>query len=441
MTSAGPAADEGTGATSASTLASGRRSAGPEHGLRTRCRVCGSEQVDRFLQLGDMPLANSFLAGPEEFSSERRYPLDVYFCTRCSLVQLLDVIDPEVLFRDYIYVTGTSDTMAAHNARYARTVVDFLDLGPEDTVVEVASNDGSLLRQFQDRGVRVLGVEPAVNIAAIAESNGIPTVNAFFNAATAEGLKRERGQARAIIGNNVLAHVDTPVDFLGGCRELLAPDGLVIVEVPYVGEMLERLEYDTIYHEHLCYFSITALLRLFEEVGLSVVRLDRVPVHGGSIRVYAGHRQGTDHAGAVREQARREEEDGIVDADRYLRFARDVERHRSALRALLEQQLSAGRTLAGYGAPAKGNTLLNYCGIDRQTIPFIADRSPLKVGKYTPGTHIPVLPPTALLERQPDATLILAWNFAVEIVEQQREYAAAGGRFIIPIPEPRILET
>jgi SAM-dependent methyltransferase len=437
-----PAADEGTaGATSGPAGLTTPVSRGPEHRLRTRCRACGGQHFDRFLELGDMPLANSFLAGPEAFSSERRYPLDVYFCRDCSLVQLLDVIDPEVLFRDYIYVTGTSDTMAAHNARYARTVVEFLGLGAGDRVVEVASNDGSLLRQFQELGVGVLGVEPAVNIAAMAESNGVPTVNTFFDAATAAELKRKHGDARVIIGNNVLAHVDHTRDFLDGCRDLLAPDGLVIVEVPYVGEMLERLEYDTIYHEHLCYFSITALLRLFEEVGLSVVRLDRVPVHGGSLRVYAGHRERGDHAEAVREQVRREEENGIVDPDRYRRLARDGVGHRAALRELLDELRTSGGTLAGYGAPAKGNTLLNYCGIDRDIIPFIADRSPLKVGKYTPGTHIPVLPPSALLERQPDFTLILAWNFAREIMDQQREYAEAGGRFIIPIPKPGLLET
>ncbi len=410
------------------------------HHKRTSCRVCGGDRLKPFLELGPQPLANSFLESPAEFADEPYYPLDVYFCETCSLVQLLDVIDPEVLFRDYIYMTGTSDTIATHNAEYAAAVVDLLGLGPEDLVVEVASNDGSLLQRFQACGTRVLGVEPATNIAARAEAAGVPTVNKFFNRETARELRDEVGVAKAVIGNNVLAHVDEMQGFLLGCKDLVHPAGLVIVEVPYLAEMIERLEYDTIYHEHLCYFSITTLLRLFQEVGLSIVKVDRVPVHGGSVRVYAGPTERfAEHEPKVAEAARREARDGLTAFSRYQLFAERVAGHRRALRDMLQSLVGAGKTLAGYGAPAKGNTLLNYCEIDTHILPYTTDKNPLKVGRYTPGMHIPVLPVSTLLERRPEYTLILAWNFAEEIVRQQQEYQSQGGQFIVPIPEPKVL--
>jgi SAM-dependent methyltransferase len=336
-------------------------------------------------------------------------------------------------------VTGTSDLIAAHNASYARTVIDLLELGPHELVVEVASNDGSLLQQFQRGGVRTLGIEPAGNIAAIARDRGIETLNRFFNSATAAHVRAEYGTARAVIGNNVLAHVDEPRDFLAGCRDLLAEDGLIVIEVPGLREMIERLEYDTVYHEHLCYFSVTTLLRLCESVGLSVVRIDRVRVHGGSIRMYAAHASRGGHAPKVLELAAQEEALGLTSRARYERFGDAVAANRRALRELLEQLKRDGRTVAGYGAPAKGNTLLNYCAIDTQLLPYTVDKSPLKVGRYTPGMHIPVLPADTLVERMPDYVLILAWNFADEIMTQQQEYRARGGRFIVPIPEPVVV--
>ncbi|MBK8005261.1 MAG: methyltransferase domain-containing protein [Gemmatimonadetes bacterium] len=258
------------------------------HHLRTTCRACGGTKLTAFLALGPQPLANAFLRTPAEFDAEARYPLDVYLCEDCSLVQLLDVIDPEVLFRDYIYVTGTSSTIAAHNQAYARTVIDHLGLGAGDLVVEAASNDGSLLKCFKAGGVRTLGVEPARNIAQMAREAGIDTVAEFFSTATARELRARYGPARAVIGNNVLAHVDDTRDFLQGGAEWIADDGLMITEVPYIREFMERLEYDTVYHEHLCYFSVTALMRLCEAVGLRIVRTDHHPVHGGTLRMYAG---------------------------------------------------------------------------------------------------------------------------------------------------------
>lgn len=425
---------------SVTTTAPARSGTAPVHRVRHDCRGCGGTRLERFLGLGAQPLANAFLRDSADFAGEPFFPLNVWFCPDCTLVQLVDVIDPEVLFRDYIYVTGTSTTIATHNDAYADTVTDLLGLGADDLVVEVASNDGSLLSRFADRGIRTLGVEPAVNIAELARASGIETVNEFFNLGTALALRERYGRAGAVIGNNVLAHVDGTRDFLAGFRALLADDGLAIVEVPYVGDLIDRLEYDTVYHEHLCYFSITALARLCDEVGLRITRVDHVPVHGGSIRMYATPAStSAGHAPEVNDLMARERDRGLTSAATYRAFARAVERTRSELLTLLRGLREDGRTVAAYGAPAKGNTLLNYCGIGPDLVEYTVDRNPLKVGRFTPGMHLPVLPVETLLERRPDYVLILAWNFADEIMEQQRAYHDAGGRFILPIPQPGIV--
>jgi len=410
------------------------------HRKRNSCRACDGDQLQLFLSLGPTPLANSFLHSPEEAVDELTFPLDVYFCKTCSLVQLLDVIDPAVLFSDYIYVTGTSDTIAAHNSDCARTVVDLLKLGAEDLVVEVASNDGSLLKCFKRYGVRTLGIEPATNIAKMASSEGIETINEFFNSTIAQRVRKTYGPAKVAIGNNVLAHVDETQDFLHGFKKLLSEDGLVVMEVPYLRDLIDQLEYDTIYHEHLCYFSVNTLMRLCEAVGLSIVRLDHVTVHGGSLRMYAGSQSlHENHARDIYILAREEHEAGLTSFTLYERFAEQVANNRRKILDLLQSLKNSGNTLAGYGAPAKGNTLLNYCKVDADLVPYTVDKNPMKVGRYTPGTHIPVLPVSTLVERQPDYVLILAWNFAKEIMMQQREYRDRGGRFILPIPEPQIV--
>jgi hypothetical protein len=407
---------------------------------RDTCRGCGGRDVHRFLSLGATPLANRFLKSPEEFLGEMSYPLEVYFCKDCSLVQLMDVVDSEALFRDYIYVTGTSDTMAEHNRRYAEAVTGFFGLGPADLAVEIASNDGSLLRCFQSLGVRTLGVEPAANIAAGANAGGVDTINDFFDSRLAARIRGKHGPARAVVANNVLAHVDEPRDFLAGAAALLDGGGGIVVEAPYLGELVRRLEYDTIYHEHLSYFSVTALARLFAAAGLSIVRIDRVEVHGGSLRVWARRPGQTPaHAPEVEAMCRQEQAEGWTSLDCFQTLACRVQQHRERLRGLLEDLKSKGESVVGYGAPAKGNTLLNYCGIDARLLPYTVDKNPMKVGKFTPGTHIPVHPVSRLLEDQPSYVLILAWNFADEIMRQQQEYRSRGGRFIVPIPEPAIV--
>jgi len=419
------------------------RPVAPGHQLRTRCRACDGPALDRVLELGPTPLANAFLTTPEAFATERVFPLDLYLCRDCGLVQLCDVIDPEILFREYLYVSGTSRTMAEHFEAYAGEVSDLLDLGPDSLVVELASNDGTLLQHFQRRGARVLGVEPARNIAAQARQAGIETLEVFFGRETAPAIRREHGPARAVLANNVLAHVDDTAGFLAGAAALLAPDGLVVFEVPYVREFLERLEYDTVYHEHLCYFAVRPLLRLCEAVGLSVVKAKRVPVHGGSIRLYAGLRQRyPEHGSDALELAAAETADDLFSRERWSRFAAEVRATRESLRTMLFELQATGRRVAGYGAPAKGNTLLNYCRIGPELVPYTIDRNPLKVGRYTPGTHLPVREYDGALQRdRPDVVLILAWNFADEIMAQpqERRFHEAGGRFLLPLPTPRMV--
>ena len=412
----------------------------PLHRRRGSCRVCDGSRLHLVLSLGRTPLANAFLSGPAEFASEMTFPLDMYFCDTCSLLQLLDVVAPDVLFRHYLYASGTSDTIAAHNQALASVVVERLGLGADDMVVEVASNDGSLLKHFRSRQLRVLGIEPASNIAQLAHAAGVETINEFFTEDVARHVRETHGDAAVVVANNVLAHVDDPRGFLRSARALLRPGGAVIVEVPYVGELLDRLEYDTVYHEHLSYFSIHALLALAEAVGLRVERIDRVAIHGGSLRVWFRADSDCPHHGAsVLSMDRDERSAGLHEMPRYERFRDQVEGNREALRRLLQDLADSGKTVAGYGAPAKGNTLLSYCGIDCRQLPYTVDKSPLKVGLFTPGTHIPVLPVSALAERRPDYVLILAWNFADEIMRQQAQHQVYGGRFILPIPQPTVV--
>lgn len=389
------------------------------------------------LDLGTQPLANAFLTDPSEFASERFFPLELMFCRDCGLVQILDVIDPAVLFEHYLYVTGTSETIRAHNERYADAVIGRLALGPGDLVAEIASNDGSLLSCFRARGVRVVGIEPARNIAELARASGIDTVCRFFDRQAGAEIAATHGTARAIIGNNVFAHVDDPVGFLAGCADFLAADGLVFIEVPYALDMLQRGEYDTIYHEHLSYFSVSSLARVAEGAGLSVASVERVPVHGGSIRI--AFRKGGTHATQPAAMMADEVHSGLTSLDHWIAFGEGAARNRTALRDLVGQLHRDGRTVAGYGAPAKGNTLLNYCGIGVDLLPWTVDRNPLKVGLLTPGMHVPVLPVETIMERRPDYLLVLPWNFSEEILRQQHAFSARGGRFVIPIPLPRVI--
>ncbi len=406
---------------------------------RNECRACSGGRMVKFLPLGSVPLANSYLTPQQLNDPEPRFPLEVYYCEDCSLVQLLDVVDPEILFGNYLYRTGTNQTIVRHNAALAESVVKKLGLGSQSLVVEIASNDGSLLSAFRERGTRTLGVEPARNIAQIAREAGIETISEFFNMGVAQKILKSHGPASAVLANNVLAHVDQTVPFLAACRTLLGPGGRVVIEAPYLGELLKQLEYDTVYHEHLCYLSVTALKRMFEAAGLALDDVGLVDIHGGSLRIWGRAMDAAGHGESARKMAAEEAAAGVTRLATYQGFAGRVAHNREQLRALLARLRAEGKRIAAYGAAAKGNTLLCYCGIGRETLEFVADRSPLKLGLHMPGSHVPIVPVEKIFETQPDYVLILAWNFAKEILVTLEPYRAKGGKCILPIPEPTIV--
>jgi hypothetical protein len=404
-----------------------------------RCRSCDAE-LRPFLDLGTTPLANSFLRKEHLDQSEPRFPLEVGFCGSCTLVQLMHTVPPEQIFRDYVYVTATSSTITEHFHALAREAVERFGLGREDLVVEFGSNDGTLLKGFEPYGIRTLGVEPATNIAEIAESRGVRTVNDFFGPPVARKLRAEEGPASYIVGCNVVAHIPDINGTMEAVATLLADEGVFQLEAPYLTDLLDKAEFDTVYHEHFFYFSLGALGFAAEQHGLRIFDVQHKPVHGGSIRPSLCH-AGASHepSPAVAETLERERARGIDRFEIYSDFARQVADIRERLVALLRDYRAGGCRVAGYGAAAKGNTLLNYCGIGPELLDYVADKNPLKVGLYTPGMHLPVVPADRLGEDRPEYTLILAWNMADEIVSEQAGYRERGGRFLVPIPVPAVV--
>lgn len=410
--------------------------------VETACRSCGACGLKLILSLGHTPLANALLTSEQLGEPEETYPLDLAFCPACALVQITETVPPEKLFRDYFYLSSFSDTMLAHARELVGRLVPARSLGAQSLVMEVASNDGYLLQYYKGAGVPVLGVEPATNIARIAEEErGVPTLCEFFGEDLARRLAAEGTRADVIHANNVLAHVADLNGFVRGLQMLLKDDGVAVIEAPYVREMIDGNEFDTIYHEHLCYFSLTALDTLFRRHRLVIRDVERMPIHGGSLRVFASKDDGRalDADSSAARMLEEEKAWGVGREEFYRGFGAKVEALREELRALLGGLKAEGKRVAVYGASAKGSTLLNYFGIGRETIEFVADRSTVKQGHYTPGTRLAISPPERLVAEMPDYVLLLTWNFAEEILAQQAEYRRRGGRFIIPIPEVRVV--
>lgn len=402
----------------------------------TTCRVCREAELDVVLDLGEMPLANAFLTADDLDKPEPRYPLRLAFCRACSLAQITDVIAPEVLFREYAYFSSTSDAMVAHAKRLVDRLIDERALTSSSLAMEIASNDGYLLRHYVSRGVPVLGIDPAGNVAAVANANGIRTIPEFFGRKLASRLVSEGQWADVIHANNVMAHVPDLDDVLGGIAMVLKRDGAFVIETPYVRELVDRLEFDTIYHEHVFYYSLSALRNVLRRHGLAIVDVERIPIHGGSLRVTAMHEGAAGLSDAVASMLAEEERIGLGRIAYFADFGSRVEALKTDLLRTITD-LAATSRVAAYGAAAKGTVLLNFVGLGPDLLEFVADRSPHKQGLFMPGVRLPIRSDLDLERSRPDVCLLLAWNFADEILAQQSAYREAGGRFLLPIPAPR----
>ena len=404
-----------------------------------QCRACGCSSGQKILDLGVQPLANNLLSPDDLGRSEPVFPLCLAICTSCWLLQLTDIVPPVELFSQYVYFSSFSDTLLSHAADAVANYRREFALGHESFVVEIASNDGYLLKNFVAAGVPCLGIEPAANIAKVATERGIPTISEFFGFKLAAELAGQGRSADLILGNNVFAHVPDINGFVAGLARLLKPQGRIVLEFPYACDLIEHIEYDTIYHEHVFYFTLTALRSLFARHELEVFDVELLHIHGGSLRLYTAHRGACVVRPAVAALLDEEQKKGVASVGYYDGFGERVRRIREDLVRLLSELKAAGHSIGAYGASAKGSTLLNYCGLGRDTIDFVADRSTYKHGRLTPGTHLPILASEELAKRQPDYTLMLTWNFADEILQQQHDYRAQGGKFIIPIPAVKIV--
>jgi len=394
--------------------------------------------LETVLSLGSTPLANSLLTAADLDRPEPTYPLTLLHCPDCHLVQLLETVPPEKLFREYSYYSSFSDTMLEHARDLTTQLLTTRGLGPNSLVVELASNDGYLLKNFAAQGIPVLGIDPAGNIAEAAERVGVPTLTEFFDERVADDLRSQGKLADAILALNVLGHVANLHGFVSGIATLLADDGVAVVETPSLCELVARNEFDTIYHEHLHYFSLHSMRQLFARHGLTVVDAEKISIHGGSLRIYLQH-QGAVAAPSVQDLLDQEQQAGVTTPGFYSDFSDRVDRLRIALRQVLLDIKSDRESVAAYGAAAKGVTLLSFCNIGAEFLDFVVDRSPHKQGCFMPGSHLPIHPPSALTELKPDYVLLLTWNFADEILRQQADYVNGGGRFILPVPEPRVV--
>ena len=404
-----------------------------------QCRICKGSDLYKFLSFGHIPLSNAFLKKEQLLVDEPFYPLDICFCHKCGMVQLKQVVEPSIMFEDYAYFTGASAPMHVHFKEMASTVIKKFDLSNGSLVADIGSNDGTLLKEFKDKHMRVLGIEPANNIARLANDNGIDTINEYFGANQARLISSLRGKPRVITATNVFAHINDLDDFLNGIYFWLDENGVFVIEVPYLAELIKNIEFDTIYHEHLSYFAVRPLVELFKRWGMSIIEIEQIGVHGGTIRVYVVKGE-SKPSPSVEEMVRREIELGLDKVETYKDFAKKVKRIRGKLVSMLKGLKGDGAKIVGYGASAKGNILLNYCKIDTDIIDYIADTTPYKQGLFNPGMHIPVVDFYEFYASSPDYTLLLIWNYADAILKKESEYIELGGKFIVPIPMPYIVE-
>jgi dTDP-glucose 4,6-dehydratase len=401
--------------------------------VNTLCRICRSTRLEKVLDLGLQPLANSFV--PEDFwqsEVEKKYPLEMYVCRDCFLAQLIHVVDKETLFSDYIYFSSGMPKLSDHFQNYANDVIDRFLEDPYNLVVEVGSNDGILLKHFKDKGYRVLGIDPAKNIAKVANERGIETVVDFFSTDLAKLIAQKKGRAKTIIGNNVVAHIDDYQDLCQAVKVLLDTDGVFVFEAPYLLDMFENITFDTIYHEHLNFLAVKPLINLFDRFDLEIIDVKVVPKQGQSIRVFVGHKGSHKVRASVAACLVKEKAAGLQDIEAYHKLAKQVEKNKEKVSSLIEELKAMGKKIAVYGAPAKGNTLLNYYGINSAHLDFALDELPSKQGLYTPGTHLPVISRNRALQYKPDCYLLLAWNYSKVILEKEKDFLSSGGVFILP---------
>ena len=403
------------------------------------CIVCGQSKVEQFLDLGTTPLANKFLARKHLAAKEPAFPLCVGFCHTCSHVQLTQAVPPGAMFEDYLYISSASSTLKAHLFDLSDIVTQRYNLGKNNLVVDIGCNDGTLLSGFTRHGVRTLGVDPAKNLAAFTDKLGIDRHIGFFNSTSAKEILAKYGPASAITATNTFPHIPALQDFVRGIQTLLAPDGVFVIEAHYLIDILDQGAFDTVYHEHISYWALGPICRLFEAHGMEVVNAERLNLHHGQLRVFVQRKGAGKVQPAVREILEMERARGLDRFETFTAFAADVQRIKHDLTKTINDLRAQGKRIAAYGAPAKGNTLLCFLELGTDKIEYIVDRSPLKQGLFTPGLHVPVVPPERLLTDKPDYLLLLAWNFLDEILEQQKAYRTAGGKFIIPIPTVKIV--